>query len=159
MSFRRLVSRLRRDRRGSAIVETAIILPVLMLLLFGLVEFGRALQQHHVLNKSLRDAGRYLARVQLDCPAGADPNWATERSTAQHLAATGQLSGGAPLVVGWTDADFVIPDPVCEVWSGRDVQVIAVSADIPYRDLGFLGVLGLSPLRLAGAHQQVHIGE
>ena len=151
--------RLGRDRQGTAVLETAIILPILVLLLFGLMEMGRALQQHHVLAKSVRDAARYLARVPLACPAGGDPNWAAVRSTAQHLAATGQLSGGQPLVAGWTEASFTIGDPACESWSGRNVQVITVSADVPYQDLGLLGILGLAPMRLAAANQQVHIGE
>lgn len=157
--MRRTMARLRHDRHGTAIVETAIILPVVVLLLFGLMEVGHALQQQHVLAKSVRDAARYLARVPLACPAGGDPNWATARTAAQHLAATGQLSGGSPLVQGWTEASFTVADPVCETWSGRAVQKITVSADVPYQDLGLRGVLGLGPMRLAAAHQQLHIGE
>jgi hypothetical protein len=156
---RLLLSRLRRDGRGTAIVETAIVLPVIVLLMFGIVELGRALQQHHALTKSVRDAARYIARVPLACPAAGDPNWAAVKTAAQTLAATGRLSGGTPLVEGWTAAHFDIADPACVDWSGRAVQVITVSAEIPYLDLGFLNVIGLEPFNLAAQHQQVHIGE
>ncbi|WP_448187741.1 TadE/TadG family type IV pilus assembly protein [Azospirillum sp. sgz301742] len=157
--MRPLLVRLRRDRRGTAIVETAIVLPVIMLLLFGLMEAGRALQQQHTLAKTVRDAARYLARVSLACPANTDPNWAAARSTAQHLAMTGKLSGGTALVKGWTEASFTVADPTCSNWSGRPVQLITVSANVPYQDLGLLGYLGLGPMRLGASHQQVHIGE
>ncbi|HYH17747.1 MAG TPA: TadE family protein [Azospirillum sp.] len=154
-----LRTRIRRDRRGSVIVEAAMVLPMVMVLLCGLVEMGRALQHQHTLTESVREAARYLARVPLACPAGGDPNWATARSNAQHLAATGRVSGGQPLVTGWTDASFTIADPVCETWSGRAVQLITVSANVPYGDLGLLQVLGLDAVRLGASHQQVHIGE
>ena len=156
---RPLLRGLHRDRRGTAFVETAIVLPLIMLLLFGLIEMGRALHQQHILAKTVRDAARYLARVPLACPASGDPNWATALSTAQHLAATGQLTGGTALVSGWTEASFSVADPACQNWSGRAVQMITVSADVPYQDLGLLGYLGVGPVRLAASHQQVHIGE
>jgi len=156
---RPLLARLCRDRRGTAVVETAIVLPVIMLLLFGLMEAGRALYQQHTLAKTVRDAARYLARVPLACPATGDANWATARSTAQHLAMTGQLTGGTALVSGWTEASFTVADPACLNWSGRAVQMITVSANVPYQDLGLLGYLGLGPMRLGASNQQVHIGE
>lgn len=154
-----LRSRFHDDRRGSVIVEAAMILPVVMVLLCGLAETARATLHQHRLAESVREAARYLARVPLACPAGGDSNWATARSNAQHLAATGRVSGGQPLVTGWTDASFTIADPVCETWSGRAVQLITVSANIPYQDLGLLRVLGLDAVRLGASHQQLHIGE
>lgn len=154
-----LLARVRRDPRGTAIVETAFVLPVILLLLFGLIEMGRALQQQHTLTKSVRDAARYVARVPLDCPAGTDPDWGDIQAAARRLAATGQLSGGDPLVTGWTEASFTVADPVCESWSGQPVQRITVSAQVPYRDFGLLGLIGLGPITLGASHEQVHIGE
>ena len=153
------VFRFGRDCRGTAIVETAIVLPLIVLLLFGIVELGRALQHHHALTKSVRDAARYIARVPLACPAGGDPNWAAVKAAAQTLAVTGRLSGGTPLVANWTPAHFTIADPACTNWSGREVQIITVSATVPYADLGFLDAIGLEPFSLGARHEQVHIGE
>jgi hypothetical protein len=158
-TMRPLLTRLRRDCRGTAVVETTIVLPVILLLLFCLIEAGWALHHQHVLAKTVRDAARYLARVPLACPAGGDPNWATARTNAQHLAMTGQLTGGTALVRGWTEASFSVADPVCLNWSGRAVQMITVSANVPHQDLGLLGYFGLGPMNLAAANQQVHIGE
>lgn len=51
-----------RDRqRGIAMVEFTIVAPLLLLLMFGIAEFGRALYQYNALNKAVRDAARYLA--------------------------------------------------------------------------------------------------
>lgn len=157
--LRARVAGLRRDRRGTAIVEAAIVLPVMILLLFGLIEIGRALMEHHTLTRSVRDAARYIARVRLACPATADPAWSGVKSAAQNLALTGQRTGGTPLVPYWTLAAFSVADPVCEDWSGRPVQVITVTASVAYQDLGFLTLLGLGSFTLGASNQQPHVGE
>ncbi len=52
---------------GTAAVEFSLFLFfILMPFLFGIFEIGRALQQHHVVTKSVRDAARYVARTRDD---------------------------------------------------------------------------------------------
>lgn len=46
---------------GAAIVEFALVLPLLLILTFVTTEFGRALYQYNILTKSVRNAARYLA--------------------------------------------------------------------------------------------------
>src|SRR5688572_13711564 len=58
-----LVREFWRCERGAAIVETAIVLPVGVLLLVGGLELGRGLSYHHAADKSVRNAARYLARI------------------------------------------------------------------------------------------------
>lgn len=48
-------------QEGVAMVEFAIALPLLLLLLFGIAEFGRMLFQYNSLLQAGRDAGRYAA--------------------------------------------------------------------------------------------------
>lgn len=48
-------------QKGVAMVEFAIALPLLLLLLFGIAEFGRMLFQYNSLLQASRDAGRYAA--------------------------------------------------------------------------------------------------
>lgn len=50
-------------QRGAAAVEFAIVLSVLMLVLAGTVEIGRALWYYDALAKGTRDAARYLSTV------------------------------------------------------------------------------------------------
>lgn len=151
--------RLLRDCRGSALLEAAIVLPVVMSLAFGIAELGRALHHQHVLTKTVRDAARYLARVALACPATGDANWATAQSAATTLALTGQIGGTTPLVGYWPAAAFTVAAPACQTVMGRPVQVMTVTGSVDYQSMGFLSLLNLPPLRLQASHQELHIGE
>ena len=48
-------------QNGTAVVEFAILLPLLILLVFGITEYGRAMYQYDTLTKSVRSAVRYLS--------------------------------------------------------------------------------------------------
>jgi Flp pilus assembly protein TadG len=48
----------RRDERGAAVVEFALILPVLVLFVFGIVEFGRAYSARIQLTAAVREGAR-----------------------------------------------------------------------------------------------------
>ena len=47
-----------RNNRGQALVEFALLLPVVLLILFGIVEFGRAWQTKQTLTDAAREAAR-----------------------------------------------------------------------------------------------------
>jgi Flp pilus assembly protein TadG len=49
------------DKDGQSIVEFAMILPVLLLVLFGITEFGRAIMVTNVLNSASREGARLAA--------------------------------------------------------------------------------------------------
>jgi Flp pilus assembly protein TadG len=53
-----------RGERGAVAVEFAIILPVLLLLVFGIVDFGHGWYMRHVLESSCREGARYATRYQ-----------------------------------------------------------------------------------------------
>lgn len=84
----------RKSQRGVAIIEFALVLPLLLILTFITAEFGRAMYQYNALTKSVRDATRYLA-VQFQSDTHADE--------ARNLVVYGSTSGGSqPLVSGLT---------------------------------------------------------
>ena len=56
----------RTDARGQALVEFALVLPLILMLLLGILEFGRAWNEHQVVTDAAR-AGARLAAL-------ADPN-------------------------------------------------------------------------------------
>ena len=64
--------------RGVAALEFAILLPLLVLLCFGITEGGRAIYQYNTIAKATRDAARYLTLV----PPGQ--GHATARCLALH---------------------------------------------------------------------------
>ena len=77
----RLVSKLR-ESRGNAVVEMALVLPILLLLVFGITEFGRAWMTMNILQTASREGARLavvtgpdeagvIARVTAVCNAAA----------------------------------------------------------------------------------------
>jgi Flp pilus assembly protein TadG len=50
--------RLRRDERGTALIEMAFTLPLLLLISLGIIEFGRAFQTWQVLTNAAREGAR-----------------------------------------------------------------------------------------------------
>jgi Flp pilus assembly protein TadG len=48
----------RRERRGAALVEFAIVAPILMLILIGMIEFGRAMAVQQNVTTAAREAAR-----------------------------------------------------------------------------------------------------
>ncbi|HIQ01886.1 MAG TPA: hypothetical protein EYH30_07120, partial [Anaerolineales bacterium] len=65
-AMRELRDRLKRrkGRLGQTLVEFALILPVLLLLLFGIIEFGAAFHAWLTLEHAAREAARYAATGQ-----------------------------------------------------------------------------------------------
>jgi hypothetical protein len=53
-------------RRGQALVELALVLPVVLLLLIGLIEFGRAWNIHQVVTDASREGARQLVLPAVD---------------------------------------------------------------------------------------------
>ena len=47
-------------QKGLAAIEFTMVLPFLLLLIFACAEFGRLMFQYNALNKTVRDASRYL---------------------------------------------------------------------------------------------------
>ena len=100
---------------GLAAIEFALILPTLLILAFGVFDFGRVLFQYDTLTKSTRDATRYLASV-VRPPAAAfatDANYTTAANSAVNLALCGTIAAcnGATLVNGLTASNIFIDYP------------------------------------------------
>jgi hypothetical protein len=50
----------RRARQGQALVEFVLVIPLLLLLIFGLMDFARAWQTHHAMADAAREGARML---------------------------------------------------------------------------------------------------
>lgn len=149
-------------RGGAALVEFTLVAPLLLLLMCGVAEFANALRQYHIMEKGVRDAGRYLARVPM---SGCAVSGAAA-AAAQNLALTGRTSGGSPLLPSWNEAATVsVTVAECfnnsgNAYRGRDqIPIIEVSANAPYVDLGLLSIIGLDDIVLEVSHQQYWVGE
>lgn len=149
-------------KRGAALVEFSLVVPLLVFLMCGLAEFALIMRQYHIMEKGVRDAGRYLARVPM---AGCTLNGAAV-TKAQNLALTGRTASGSFLLPTWNDpATVSVTVAQCfdnsgGAYRGRDdMPVIEVTANAPYVDLGLLSVIGVGAVDLQATHQQLWIGE
>jgi Flp pilus assembly protein TadG len=89
-------------QKGVALVEFALVLPLLLTLTFITTEYGRALYQYNTLTKSVRDAVRYLS-IQA-------PN--SRIAEAKNLVVYGNLAGaGTPLAIGLSTGQVQIAWP------------------------------------------------
>ncbi len=52
--------------KGNALVELALIMPLILLITIGLIEFSQAYMQLNNLNKSIRDGISYLSRIAVN---------------------------------------------------------------------------------------------
>jgi hypothetical protein len=101
---------------GSSTVEFAMMLPLLLLLVVMVSEFGIMFYQLNALNKSVQIAARYLSDV-----SDNKVNTATQKINAQNLAVYGNSAGtGTPVMSGFVIANVVISYPDID-----HVQVVA----------------------------------
>jgi Flp pilus assembly protein TadG len=100
-----MIGLFRRNSKGSAAVEFALMLPMMMALMFGSFEAGHFFWTEHKLVKAVRDGARYASRLSVDavCPTSGAMSGAV-RDSIRNVTATGQLSGGVPKVPGWSAA-------------------------------------------------------
>src|SRR4030081_1815371 len=79
------------DEHGSALIEGAVLLPILLVLMLGIYEFSWFFYQQHVMVDGLRGAARQLSRSPAACNA-ASPKWALDAASAELLAVTGSAA-------------------------------------------------------------------
>ena len=93
----------RRDQRGAAAVEFALLLTPLVVMLFGTTELGRAIYTYNTLDKTVRDAARHLSQH--------GPGDVVVQTEARCLAVYGNESCSGPaLAPGLTTAAVQICD-------------------------------------------------
>lgn len=143
-------------------VEMTVITPFLIFLGLGAAEFGHSLYHHHLITNGLRDAARYLARV--DDPIASSV-------AARDIAATGEIGGTINRITWWGAGDVSvsvqnIPNPVDPITGDRSyrggdpIRVVRVSTNVNHPGLGFLSIVGISsPLTTNVYHEERVIGE
>jgi Flp pilus assembly protein TadG len=63
------------DARAQALVEFALVFPIFLLLLFGLIDVARFVYLNNAFNEAAREAARYgsVEQWQYGCPPGVSP--------------------------------------------------------------------------------------
>jgi Flp pilus assembly protein TadG len=102
-----------RNQRGQAVIEFALVLPLLLLLVFGVTEFGRAWMTKNVITSAAREGCRVAVVT--------DPDATAVNNRVNLVCAAGRVTPGAVTVVGPDPAD---PERIVTVTVQTDFQVI-----------------------------------
>lgn len=106
------------SKRGSAAIEFAVILPIFLTLLFGMVEFGRVLSVQHVVNSAAREGARVASLP------------GTDNATVTSAVETELTNAGLPLdSITFNPPDITQADPN---------DPITVSVVINYESVGWV---------------------
>jgi len=115
----------RKNRRGAAVVEFAMVVPVFVLLVFGMIEFGRAVMVKQVLVNATREGAR---QAVLDGSTMAD----VQARIDEYLSAS-SINGATTTVT---------PAPQAAGFG----EPVAVTISVPFEDVSWLTM----PLYLGG---------
>ena len=128
-------------RRGTAVVETAVVLPVYVLLVFAIIEFGHATMVINLLQSGCRTGARMgsmqgpntnevMARVRQTLGAAIDPSVVNV-----YVQDASSMDSGA--VWPTTDAQVQALPPI-ELSEAEPRQMFVVRASVNYNDVSVL---------------------
>src|SRR5688572_19641791 len=112
----------RRNRRGAAAVEFAVVAPVLFLMVFGMIEYGRAVMVQQVMVNAAREGARSGV---LDGATATD----VEDRVVDYL-----VGGG----ISSASTDHVTIDPADPASAGFG-DPVTVTVTIPFNQVSWLG--------------------
>lgn len=139
--MQRVIASLRRRDRGQALVEFGLVLPILLLLIFGLIDLGRVVYAQNALSEGARDGARWgsvQARAASDIPG-------IEAYTVDRIEAVPGVSATANCVT--SSVLGCSPNDVLQVTAEADVEMITpVIAQL-------MGAMGLDPIHLSSTSE------
>ena len=159
-----------RDDDGSALVEATIVMPLLITLFLGVFEFSWYLYNQQLVVSGLRDAARYMTRIELtdgnrDPCVQKDQNGVLYTADAANIATTAEAAGGSARVSGWSAADVAIScfssaalDAGNYADGSTSMTIIDVATRFADPSLGLFSSLGLKPPMLSFSHEERFIG-
>lgn len=130
----------RRATRGAITVEFALLLVPLLLAVFGVAEYARALYQYNTLVKAVRDSVRYISEHN----PGDAASYAGALNDARCLAVYGNTGCSGPsLAPGLTTEMVGVTSSITTTAAGTSITLVEV------RITGYTFQFVFNPLRLA----------
>ena len=154
MQIRRKIRPQGKDREGTALVETAVVLPIFFTLIFGFIEFGHCFMTIHAMNSAARRAARVgvseasttaevtamanaIIGSAIDTSAGNIDIWVKDASTFDDP------------TVDASSIDYeALPDVNVEDLETGDLFIVRIQ--VPYSEVGILGPRWVTSLNLYG---------
>lgn len=130
------------DRQGTAAVETALVLPVFIMLRFGMIEFGRGMMMSQIVVNASREGAR-IASVD------GSTNQQVEDRVKDYLVDALNIQPGDVTVNITVDPGPGNPDPGDDVANAEPGDKCTVTALLPYNNVALweTGMLNGATLR------------
>jgi len=103
--MKRMIAYFKSSQKGQSLVEFVLVLPVFIILLFGIMEFGRLWETTNVLTSAAREGARVAAVTA--------PNTSRVTNAAQNILASANISNVTINVTGPTASDEVVVTVSC----------------------------------------------
>jgi Flp pilus assembly protein TadG len=114
-----VVNRIRHEERGSAMLEMALTIPMLLLISVGIFEFGRAYQTWQIMTNAAREGAR-LAVLPSATEAGV-------KTRVKDYLKAGELSS-------WSDATIALdPAAKIDIGGGGQANASLVTVEYPFK--------------------------
>ncbi|WP_167730281.1 TadE family protein [Terasakiella sp. SH-1] len=135
-------------------VEFAAIIPFMLLLFIGLTEMGRAFVQANAVEKAMRAAAVYAARVE-------NPTALDTVAVIENLVKTGTADGtGHYLVSGWAQESSRLDIAQSYFDLGEaSIPVIRLTASVPFNPMipELATMVGLDDFNIVLSHEQAYV--
>lgn len=136
-------------RRGTAMVEMALVLPVFLMLVLGIIEFGRALTVMNLVTNAAREGARMAV---IDGTTNSDVTTAVSTFLNQ---AIGKSASSATTTITVTAATGN-PDPANQVGSALPRDLVTVKVQIPFNSVALIPGKYLTGKQLSGVSSMRH---
>lgn len=138
-----------RARRGAAMVEMALVLPIFMMVVFGIIEFGRAMWVGNMVTNTAREANRTAI---------------LDGSTNSEVIAAAKDFLGNALSVNSADVNVAItitpatgnPNPGNEVANANARDLVNIEVSVPFAKVSLLPASYLAGKQLVGRSSMRH---
>lgn len=121
-----------RSRQGTAVVEVALLLPLIVILLIGTWEVGRMIEVQQTLSNAAREGGRQASIGQLT-------NSEVQQVVLAYLQQAGIPTGNAVVTVS------DVTSPATDVRNATQLDQLRVTVSIPFGDVQWLALNHFAP--------------
>lgn len=170
----RALSLFARNQHGAAGAEMALVLPLLLVLMFGSFEIANYFWLEHQVVKAVRDGARFAGRQTFTVYACDTPIAdSTIETQIKNLTTTGEISGGTTKVSGWANEHVTVtvtcPDEALDgsgagvvttgIYRGMaNAPIVTVSTTVAYPSLFAMLGFDTTGVNLAASSRSAVMG-
>ncbi|HIE96167.1 MAG TPA: pilus assembly protein [Planctomycetes bacterium] len=120
------------NRSGVAVLEAAVILPMMLILVLGTIEMGSALRASTIMQSSVREAGRLANMNWSDVVEDGDtPNAKIERDIRNYVTASGLPGSALTVSIVYADGQSIgLPFDISD--EDNALQMMKIEISMPY---------------------------